>query len=90
MYAKGHEEYRRAADERRTLRVVGSAKADLTPIVVRQHGLRLMDSSLWPLRSLRIVVDPVVALNLGETNHALGFHIPNFQTQTTEDFHCLE
>jgi hypothetical protein len=35
MYAKGHEEYRRAADERRTPRAVGSAKADLTPIAVR-------------------------------------------------------
>jgi hypothetical protein len=32
----------------------------------------------------------VVALNLGETNHPLGFRIPNFQTQTTEDFHWLE
>jgi len=29
-------------------------------------------------------------LNLGQTNHPLGFHIPNFQTQTTEDFHWLE
>jgi hypothetical protein len=32
----------------------------------------------------------VVDLNLGETNHPLGFHIPNFQTQTTEDFHWIE
>ena|SRR5580700_9167749 len=32
----------------------------------------------------------IVGLNLGETNHPLGFHIPNFQTQTTEDFHWIE